>query len=302
MSKKLLWIIIGLLILIILTVGVIVIFKYLNENELNIEQYSDEEKASIYQDIINGNDYNIYLEDGKKMSFAFEDGSTPLELLIEEVDFNDASKLLENGFDLTLVENNHIDTVSNILFYNENFDIALINNIAIELVEQIKSEIENKDKDGYSLLINAIKTNNPELVTEILKYTKDIDKVYHSETALTYACDLGIDNINIIKELISKNANINYKGDGGYTCLMNAVYAHQDDLLRYLLTLDDININEQNDEGQTILHLCVEYANVNAVDIILENSNINKSIEDNKNRTAKEYALELAEDDIFSKL
>ncbi len=304
MNKKLFWIIISVFI-IILSIGSALIVKFINDDEPFIVQYSVEEKASIYQDIINGNDYGKYLNDGKKMSFAFEDGTTTLELLIEQDDFFSAGKLVENGFDLNLVDNNHIDTVTNVLDYNENINMTFINNIAISLLEQIKDEIENEDSTGYSLLINAIQLNNYDLVTEILKFTQNIDKVYHNDTALSYACGLG--NIFIVKELINNKANVNYKGDDGYNCLMNAVSNQQNDLLEYLLTLDDININEQNDFGQTILHVCVEYANVGAVDIILENSNINKTIKDNENRTAKDYALKLANDDeeimlIFNKL
>jgi len=72
---------------------------------------------------------------------------------------------------------------------------------------------------------------------------------------------------------------------------MNAIYNNQNIVVEYLVNLDDLDINAQNDNGQTILHLCVEYSNIDAIDIILQNTSIDKTIEDNEGYTAKEYAI-----------
>lgn len=254
----------------------------------------------ISQAILDGDTeiYSKYIDEGGDLSFAYPDGKekgrTPLEILIDADDLQYAQKIIHNGFDLTKVDNNHIDTVTSIIAYNEDFNIDLVNEIAITLIEQIKDEIEQEDTYGYSLLMNVITTDNGALTTEILKYVEDINKVYNGETALSYACGLGVDNLDIVMELVANGANVNFQGDEGYNCLMNSVMYMQNQIITYLLDLPDLQINAVNDDGQTALHLCVEYTNIDAVDILLHNSTIDSMIEDNDGFTAKEYALDQA--------
>ncbi|QVK19175.1 ankyrin repeat domain-containing protein [Mycoplasmatota bacterium] len=254
----------------------------------------------VYEAILNGDDetYTKYINDGGDLSFAYPDGKekgrTPLEILIDANDLQNAQKIIENGFDLSKVDNNHIDTIRSIIAYNEDFNYDLINNISVTLIEQVKDEIEKPDSSGASLLMDVITTDNVVIVTEILKYVRDIDKEYNGETALTYACGLGHENLDIIKKLVSKGADINYKGEDGYNCLMSSIMGMQTETITYLLNLPNLDINAVNDYGQTALHLCVEYTNVEAVDILLQNSSIDPLIEDEDGITAKEYALDFA--------
>lgn len=257
--------------------------------------------GDVYHAILVGDSelYSKYLDNGGDLSFAYpvgeeEEGRTPLEILIEANDLQNAQKIIENGFDLTKVDNNHIDTLTSIISYNQDFNITIINEIAITLIRQIKDEIEEEDTYGSSLLMNVITTDNDVLTSEILKYVVDVDKEYHGETALSYACELGFENLDIIKGLIDKGADVNYQGDEGYNCLMNSIVGMQKDIITYLLSLSNLDINAVNEDGQTALHLCVEYTNIDAIDILLQNSSIDRMIKDNNGVTAKEYAIELA--------
>jgi len=283
-------------ILIFLTSASVLTYKYL-QNSPNEVSTTELDNNYVYQAILDGNTeiYRKYIDDGGDLSFAYlqgsEKGRTPLEILIDKNDLEYAQKLMDNGFDLNLVDNNHIDTITNIVAYNKDFNIELINNIAITLVGQIQDELEEPDTYGYSLLINVITTDNQLLVTEILKYVNDINQVYQGETALTYACGIGFDNLDVIQELVEKGADINYQGKAGYNCLMNSVmFAENDTVITYLLTLPSLEIDAVNDFGQTALHLCVEYTNTGAIDILLQNSTINRSIKDEDDLTAKDYA------------
>lgn len=304
MNGKFLKIFIGVLFIFIISLISVLIIKNLQNNDPNfIIIYTKEEKTEIKSLIINRNitEYEKYVNDGASLSFAFDDNTTPLEALIYANDILNAEKVINSGFDLTKIDNNHIDTVSNILVYNMDFDISAVDNVALELVEQIKDEIENEDSYGYSLLMNAIYTNNFKLVKEIIKYIEDIDKIYHNETALTFACSHGTVDIEIIKLILDKGADVNFQGSNGYNCLMYLVSNHQDDILSYIIENKNVNINTQNELGQTVMHIAVEYYNLSAVDIIRQNTNINLSIKDNDDYTAKEYAQYLGFNDIAIK-
>ncbi|MDF2698533.1 MAG: Ankyrin [Haloplasmataceae bacterium] len=271
---------------------------YRNDPSEVVEQYSNDEKEDIYNLIMNGNldGYGKYLDDGKKLSFAFNDKTTPLELLIEQNDILSAVELMENGFDLTLVNNNHIDTVTAILARNELIGFESIDQIAIQLVEQIKDEIENEDTYGYSLLINAVETNNYHLVEEILKYISDINRIYNGESAFSFACLSGEADLEMIKLLVDKGADVNLQKDDGNTCLINILRYEQPEVIYYLLTETNINVNLKNDDGQTALHIAVLYTNFMGIEYLVELSNIDKNITDKDGKTAKDYAIELKDE------
>ncbi len=282
---------------VILTGSGVLLYNFYSNNKATVSTTLD--KNDLYQAIITKDTdiYTKYIDDGADLSFAFQTGpdkgKTPLELLIQENDLMNAQKLMDNGFDLAKVDNNHMDTITSLISYNHDFNTPMIDDIAITLIDQVKGEIENDDSYHYSLLINAITTNDKTVIDEILKYITHIDKVYNDETALSYACILGIDNLDVIQELVDKGGDINYKGNEGDNCLMSAIAAGNDDIVEYIVGLPDLNINAVNDYGQTALHICVEYANVDALDILLQNSSIDKTKTDEDNLTAKEFAEEM---------
>jgi len=302
--NKLVKTIIFFLLVIIISGSGLLIFRLLDN-----KPYTANEKEEIYQLMLSGNktEYLKYINDGAKLSFTFKNGSTPLQLLVYSNDFENAKKLVENGFSLKLIQKNRIDILTDIMAYNEDFSNSTVDNISILLIKQIKDEIEVEDKSGYSLLINAIELENQKIVDEVLKHVQTVDKVYNNETALTYACLNGA-NLTTIKALVNKGADINAKGDDGNTCLMNVIALYQDDpsitqlgTLQYLVTLDGINLNAQNDFGQSALHVAVEYTNSTAIDYLLQNTTIDKTITDNDGYTPKSYAEYLNFPDIASK-
>ncbi len=279
----------------IIIIGSMVLFyNYLNQSSR--EETTTVDTNIVYQAILDGDTevYSKYLDDGGNLNFAYQDGRTPLEILIEADDLENVQKIMDNGFDLAKIDNNHMDTITNIIAYNQDFNVDLINDIVKELINQVKDEIEAEDTHGFSLLMNSLTTNNDDITNEVLKHVTDVDIEYNQETALTYACRLGTVDLSIIQQLINKGADINYKGEDGYNCLMNAIMSLDNDTVEYILTLPELDINSVNDIGQTALHICVEYTNIDAIDILLQNSTIDATIKDEDDRTAKDFALYLS--------
>jgi ankyrin repeat protein len=123
----------------------------------------------------------------------------------------------------------------------------------------------------------------------VLKHIKDINKVYQGHTALTYAC-YDTSNLEIIKLLIDQGANVNIKGPGGDNALMNAI-ANESDIPQYLIQNTNIEINAQNNDGETVLHLAVENENLALIQLLLAETSIDQTIKNEDGLTAYDLAI-----------
>ena len=112
-------------------------------------------------------------------------------------------------------------------------------------------------------------------------------------TALHEACRKG--KIKKVKKLIKKSRkDINTKdSDLGNTPLITTVQENHSDIVAYLLTLDDIDTNLKNHEGNTALHLAVQNNNQKiVVQLLAIENNIDLTIANNSGDTAFEIACE----------
>jgi ankyrin repeat protein len=293
MSNRGIRTLIVLLSIILLSTSAIFAYTLLNKKK-SVDIYSKEEQELILEAFQSRNvdSYRQYLSDGSKLSFVFPDGETPVEKLINNNDFVSAERIIDTGFDLNLIEDhNPIDTLTLINSLNEGRYISQIDTITIKLIEQVKDQIEKPDDYGYSFLINAMLTENQPVIEEVLKYVKDIDKVYNGYTALTYSA-LNNNDLEVVKLILEKGADVNYQDeDDGYNALMNAVMFPESEIPEYLILNTDINVNATSHDGQTILHLAAEYENYDLVKLLLEKTTIDRSVVDEYGDTAYDIAL-----------
>jgi ankyrin repeat protein len=296
MSNRGIRTLIVLLSIVLLSTSVIIAYTLLNK-EKAADIYSKEEQALILEAFQSRNvdSYRQYLSDGSKLSFVFDDGETPVEKLINNNDFVSAERIIDSGFDLNLIEDhNPIETLTLINSLNEGRYISQIDTITIKLIAQVKDQIEKPDDHGYSFLINAMLTENQLVIEEVLKYVKNIDKVYNGYTALSYSA-LNNNDLEVVKLLLEKGADVNYQDEAdGYNALMNAIMFPESPIPEYLILNTNIDVNAKSHDGQTILHLAAEYENYEVVKLLLENTNINRNVVDDYGDTAYDIALTLA--------
>ena len=100
----------------------------------------------------------------------------------------------------------------------------------------------------------AIIYKNFEIIDLIID---DIDDINHQEgeyglTSLHQS--ISINNIVLIKKLINRNADINIQDFFGNTPLMYAISQNYISIIKYFLTLKDLNYNLNNLDGDTALH------------------------------------------------
>lgn len=275
----------------------ILIFTFIQNGDTDITT-TDHKQVII--DAINTRNRSVYqkaIDEGADLSFAIDrgpnQGRTPLEVLIEDFDLPYAQKLIQNGFDLKKVNNNHIDTITDILGTNKITELEVINEIIKTLINQVKDELENPDSYGFSLLMNAIYVNNNEISLLIIENIQNVDRVYLDETALTFSCQLGYVDISVIKALIEKGANVNFQGENGNTCLMYALMNDDEELVKYLLTETNVNINLKNNDGQTALHIASEYLSNKTIGYLLNHEDIDLNVTDNNGDTPYTIACDI---------
>ncbi|ROT47229.1 hypothetical protein EDM02_03675 [Candidatus Cardinium hertigii] len=141
------------------------------------------------------------------------------------------------------------------------------------------ANIEAIDKDGYTALhLAAIygKYDIAKLLLESQANKNSYDKLWH--TALHWAVKHG--HCDIAELLLSYNASIHYRNQGERDTVLHwAVKYNQENiaqnivqlLLNKLIEINQIEqINIQNKDGNTVLHLAVEYGMKNLVGLLLD--------------------------------
>ena len=132
-------------------------------------------------------------------------------------------------------------------------------------------EVKDKIKrNGLMISASGSKLDISKILIE--DYSFDINyKNYYGVTALMTASTEN--NIDLIKLLIEKGANINDKEVDGWTSLMIAsVYGHKE--IVELLIEKGANINDKNNENDTALILATDLGYVEIVKLIKRRSNI----------------------------
>ena len=209
---------------------------------------------------------------------------------ISKQEWNNFKKLIEDNkeIDLNIRDDSNNYLIQFIVIYNQK-DL-------IDLLVSKKCKMDIIDSDGHSLLFYAIKYNYFNIIEKLLNinYTgyplidlKDKNKLYPIHYSIIF------NNINILKLLISKNANINTKDGNGMTPLMIAIKSKNINITKYILTIDSLNVNIINNDGQTALHIACNYEFENIVELLLLNKNIDINIQDTTKYTPLMYSIAL---------
>src|SRR5689334_3181984 len=100
--------------------------------------------------------------------------------------------------------------------------------------ENVQINPDQKDVDGFTPLMNAIKNNNHDGAIQAIQNGANVDAASPSGiTALFLASGMG--DKDLVRTLIDKGANVNHRADGGFTPLMQAALIGQTEIARMLL-------------------------------------------------------------------
>jgi ankyrin repeat protein len=97
-------------------------------------------------------------------------------------------------------------------------------------------------------------------------------------------------DLKFVKKYINE-ANVNNINEIGNTALMNACEKAYLDIVKYLLSIENISINIQNNEGKSALMLACVNCNCQIIDKLLENTSIDITLQDKDGMTALMYLI-----------
>lgn len=247
-----------------------------------------------------GNSYidtaKILIENGANINAVDIEGWSALSYAVNNGDIESAKLLLENKAKIKdelliaikspIVESRInimkllIDNKANINYTDENGFNPL--NIAIESgdMELTKFLITNGAnvnslmQDGVSLIGYAIAQNNMDLLQILIENGANVNYTNGdswADTPLKTASRLGLDNV--VRILLTRNADINAVDMNGNTALHTAALNSQLSVVKLLLEKNP-NLDIQNKVGNTALHLAVISGNIDIVgELVLKGAN-----------------------------
>jgi len=136
-------------------------------------------------------------------------------------------------------------------------------------------------------LINACKNNQLSVIK--LLVAKNLNVNYRDnfgKTALTYSGLKG--NLDAIKTLVQAGADSGICDDFSNSLLHHVVFSGNKEAIKYVLGLSSVDINASNMDGNTALMVAVSKFDKDAVEILLKNGAVDTA--NNKNLTALDLA------------
>lgn len=236
--------------------------------------------------IENGADVNsVDFEGWSALSYAVNNGDIEIAKLLltnkakikGELLLAIKSPIVESRIDMIKLL---IDNKANINYTDDDGFTPL--NIAIETgnMETVKllitngADVNGLMQDGVSLIGYAIAQNNMDLLQILIENGANVNNTNGdswADTPLMTASRLGLDNV--VRILLSRNADINAVDINGNTALHTASLNSQLSVIKLLLEKNP-NLDIQNKVGNTALHLAVISGNIDIVgELVLKGAN-----------------------------
>lgn len=158
-----------------------------------------------------------------------------------------------------------------------NTDINLIKDILYNSPINVNATVY-----GYSnLLIQALHSEKPSVVELLLKhpyYDINLQTPKDKYTALMYASKWGFTDI-VQKMLQHPQINVNIENYENETALHLACYTQKTDVVELLLQYPNIDVNKKNYKNETALYFACDNGNIDIVELLLENPSIDVNVQ-----------------------
>lgn len=224
------------------------------------------------------NSFNINLTDD------FE--NTALIFAVDDEDIEMLRILVKNGADLN-VKNREKDSALNYAIQYNLQEIA-------EFLIKNGSDVNIKGYNGITPLMNAVAINNKYITKLLISSGANVNaRDDEGNPALNYA--VVNNNLRGMKYLLKNKADPNIQNNDGNTPLMVTIEYYNNytglgviayrDIVRLLLQQFRINVNIQNKNKDTALHLLADGGNSDIAEMLIYFSEADKNIENNKELT-----------------
>ena len=176
----------------------------------------------------------------------------------------------------------------------EDMEEAMIRQDASAIIDLLKRgvDVNTVDRDGNTLLTQAIRRDIPEAVDYLMAHRARLNtRNKHGETALSIAAYNG--RTAFVKKLVEAGAEINYFG---WPPLSYAAYNGHLEIVDFLLK-HGAEVNGKTGNGSTALFFAARFGHPEVVELLLKN-HADPTIENENGETAVDWALKSANTDI----
>jgi len=184
---------------------------------------------------------------------AAEDGNTSLwQRSIERNDLAKLRQLLPTGIDVHLTDRRGNTALMKAARFG---DLSLVDALLVS-----GADVNQVNHNGGTALMHAAFSGDSGVFRMLINKGAELDvPANNGWTALMFASAKGHDLL--VREMLDLNANINTVDIYGWTALMRATGSGRGEVVQLLLTSLVIEIDRQNSDGQTALHIAVESKN-----------------------------------------
>lgn len=146
-----------------------------------------------------------------------------------------------------------------------------------DILESHPNLANTENNDGLTPLGFAAHFGNKDVVQVLLDHGADIDAVSHSKITFIpsntplHAAIAGERNMDVIKMLLTHDAQTNIFDNNGHTCLHSAAF-HDDNIeIIRLLIEHGADVNARVEGGDTALSLAIKQGNNNVAELLRQN-------------------------------
>ena len=233
-----------------------------------------------------------FIESGASIHAKDRNGETVLMHFVEKNSINNIEILLDAGADVNAPSwKTQITPLIKAIKMN--------NKKLVELFLQKGVDIHKTDGNGKTPLMWAAQKGHIDILEILLKKGAKVNVVDNEtgKTALLWAC---IDRkIASVKKLVEFGASVNIPDHNGVTPLMWVLRSRYTGIGRFLLSVDNIDVDAQDKDGKTALMWAAQEGRVNFVEFLLEKgADVRKK--DKKGWSAVDWAFHHGKLDIIN--
>ena len=176
----------------------------------------------------------------------------------------------------------------------EDMEEAMIRQDPSAIIDLLKRgvDVNTVDREGNSLLTQAVKRDLPEAVDYLMAHRARLNpRNKHGETAVSIAAYTG--KLAYVKKLVEAGAEVNYYG---WPPLAYAAYNGHLDIVDYLIKRG-AEVNAKTGNGSTALFFASRFWHIDVVHLLLKNQ-ADPTVENENGETAVDWALKSANTDI----
>ena len=176
----------------------------------------------------------------------------------------------------------------------EDMEEAMIRQDPSAIIDLLKRgvDVNTVDREGNSLLTQAVKRDLPEAVDYLMAHRARLNpRNKHGETAASIAAYTG--KLAYVKKLVEAGAEVNYYG---WPPLAYAAYNGHLDIVDYLIKRG-AEVNAKTGNGSTALFFASRFGHIDVVHLLLKNQ-ADPTVENENGETAVDWALKSANTDI----